>query len=171
MNSYQPEHQTGHGEIYPGFAHFGIEFNILRQATLANQPSKGALHHPATGQDLKTSRIAMSELGFTQEIPQEMGIALGWPKGVGRSKLDKHQLEIEALLVDDSTQKFIVERYGTTEVIPGGPPVDAYPSPRSYACTVSRRHCTPRGIAPAVAQAPRVHVVGDTGGTRKCGSL
>jgi transcriptional regulator len=40
---------------------------------------------------------------------------LGRPKGVGKSKLDPFRLEIEALLKNGSTQKFIARRYHTTE--------------------------------------------------------
>ena len=43
------------------------------------------------------------------------GKKLGRPAGSGKSKLDKHRPEIEALLVNGSTQKFIAQRYGTTE--------------------------------------------------------
>lgn len=43
------------------------------------------------------------------------GKKLGRPAGSGKSKLDKHRPEIEALLANGSTQKFIAERYGTTE--------------------------------------------------------
>ncbi len=43
------------------------------------------------------------------------GVKLGRPKGIGKSKLDKHRAEIEALLANGSTQKFISERYNTTE--------------------------------------------------------
>ncbi len=43
------------------------------------------------------------------------GMKLGRPKGVGRSKLDQYRPEIEALLANGSTQKFIAKRYGTTE--------------------------------------------------------
>lgn len=43
------------------------------------------------------------------------GIKLGRPKGPGKSKLDKFRPEIEALLANGSTQKFIASRYGTTE--------------------------------------------------------
>ena len=42
-------------------------------------------------------------------------IKLGRPKGTGKSKLDKFKPEIEALLVNGSTQKFIANRYNTTE--------------------------------------------------------
>ncbi|BDS15692.1 recombinase family protein [Aureispira anguillae] len=42
------------------------------------------------------------------------GKKLGRPKGSGKSKLDKFRPEIEALLGNGSTQKFIAERYGTT---------------------------------------------------------
>ena len=43
------------------------------------------------------------------------GKPLGRPKGPGKSKLDKYRPEIEALLKNGSTQKFIAKRYGTTE--------------------------------------------------------
>ena len=43
------------------------------------------------------------------------GKPLGRPKGPGKSKLDKYRPEIEALLANGSTQKFIANRYGTTE--------------------------------------------------------
>ncbi|PHR54158.1 MAG: resolvase [Arcobacter sp.] len=43
------------------------------------------------------------------------GVKLGRPIGTGKSKLDKFKPEIEALLVNGSTQKFIANRYNTTE--------------------------------------------------------
>lgn len=43
------------------------------------------------------------------------GVKLGRPKGSGKSKLDQYRPEIEALLANGSTQKFIANRYGTTE--------------------------------------------------------
>ena len=46
---------------------------------------------------------------------KEQGIKLGRPKGPGKSKLDKYRPEIEALMQNGSTQKFIANRYGTTE--------------------------------------------------------
>lgn len=46
---------------------------------------------------------------------KKLGVVLGRPRGVGKSKLDPYRPEIEALLVNGSTQKFIAQRYGTTE--------------------------------------------------------
>lgn len=43
------------------------------------------------------------------------GIKLGRPKGPGKSKLDGFKIEIEALLKNGSTQKFISRRYNVTE--------------------------------------------------------
>lgn len=43
------------------------------------------------------------------------GTPLGRPKGIGKSKLDPNHIEIEALLKNGSTQKFIAKRYHTTE--------------------------------------------------------
>ena len=45
---------------------------------------------------------------------KEAGHSLGRPKGPGKSKLDQFRPEIEALLANGSTQKFIAERYNTT---------------------------------------------------------
>jgi DNA invertase Pin-like site-specific DNA recombinase len=45
---------------------------------------------------------------------KQAGVKLGRPRGIGRSKLDKYRPEIEALLANGSTQKFIARRYGTT---------------------------------------------------------
>ena len=42
------------------------------------------------------------------------GIKLGRPKGPGKSKLDKHQEEIVALLKNGSTKKYVAMKYGTT---------------------------------------------------------
>jgi DNA invertase Pin-like site-specific DNA recombinase len=44
------------------------------------------------------------------------GVKLGRPMGSGKSKLDKYRPEIEALLANGSSQKFVARRYGTTEV-------------------------------------------------------
>ena len=43
------------------------------------------------------------------------GMKLGRPKGPGKSKLDVHRPEILALLANGATQKFIAQRYSTTE--------------------------------------------------------
>jgi DNA invertase Pin-like site-specific DNA recombinase len=46
---------------------------------------------------------------------KEQGLKLGRPKGPGKSKLDPFRPEIESLLANGSTQKFIAGRYKTTE--------------------------------------------------------
>lgn len=43
------------------------------------------------------------------------GFSLGRPRGVGKSKLDQHEVEIRALLANGSSQRFIARRYGTSE--------------------------------------------------------
>jgi DNA invertase Pin-like site-specific DNA recombinase len=48
-------------------------------------------------------------------VKKAAGATLGRPRGPGKSKLDRYQLEIEALLANGSTQKFIAKRYGTAE--------------------------------------------------------
>ena len=42
------------------------------------------------------------------------GLPVGRPKGPGKSKLDKHRPEIEVLLANGSTQKFIAKRYNSS---------------------------------------------------------
>lgn len=49
------------------------------------------------------------------KVRKDAGMRLGRPKGPGKSKLDSYRLEIEALLANGSTQKFIAKRYGSTE--------------------------------------------------------
>ncbi len=49
------------------------------------------------------------------QAKKQSGMQLGRPKGVGKSKLDVYRPEIEGLLKNGSTQKFIAQRYGTTE--------------------------------------------------------
>lgn len=46
---------------------------------------------------------------------KEQGIKLGRPRGAGKSKLDAFRPEIEALLANGTTQKFIAQRYKSTE--------------------------------------------------------
>ena len=48
-------------------------------------------------------------------VRKRAGKKLGRPKGSGKSKLDKYRPEIEALLANGATQKFIAHRYNTTE--------------------------------------------------------
>ena len=49
------------------------------------------------------------------QFKKEQGMKLGRPKGVGKSKLDAFKPEIESLLANGSTQKFVAKRYNTTE--------------------------------------------------------
>lgn len=42
------------------------------------------------------------------------GVILGRPKGPGKSKLDKYKLEIDALLKNGATKRFIAQRYNST---------------------------------------------------------
>jgi len=46
---------------------------------------------------------------------KDQGIILGRPKGPGKSKMDPFRPEIESLLANGSTQRFIAQRYHTTE--------------------------------------------------------
>jgi DNA invertase Pin-like site-specific DNA recombinase len=46
---------------------------------------------------------------------KEQGMVLGRPKGPGKSKLDAFRPEIESLLANGATQKFVALRYHTTE--------------------------------------------------------
>lgn len=48
-------------------------------------------------------------------VRKNAGIKLGRPPGAGKSKLDQYRTDIEALLANGSTQKFIAQRFNTTE--------------------------------------------------------
>ena len=47
----------------------------------------------------------------TLRARQASGMPARRPKGPGKSKLDKHRPEIEALIANGSPQKFIAKRY------------------------------------------------------------
>lgn len=49
------------------------------------------------------------------KVRKDAGMQLGRPKGLGKSKLDIYRTEIESLLANGATQKFIAKRYGSTE--------------------------------------------------------
>ena len=49
------------------------------------------------------------------QFKKQQGMKLGRPKGKGKSKLDMFKPEIESLLANGSTQKFVAHRYKTTE--------------------------------------------------------
>ncbi len=46
---------------------------------------------------------------------KKAGVKLGRPRGIGKSKLDQYRPEIEGLLANGATQKFIAQRYHITE--------------------------------------------------------
>ena len=48
-------------------------------------------------------------------VKKAAGVQLGRPRGPGKSRLDRYQPEIEGLLANGATQRFIAKRYGTTE--------------------------------------------------------
>jgi DNA invertase Pin-like site-specific DNA recombinase len=48
-------------------------------------------------------------------VRKENGMKLGRPPGKGKSKLDKYQPEIEALLKNGATKRFVAQRYKVSE--------------------------------------------------------
>jgi DNA invertase Pin-like site-specific DNA recombinase len=75
------------------------------------------------------SKIVLNMLAMMAEIEHDLisertkkglraakakGRQLGRPRGPGKSKLDQHRVEIEALLKNGSTKSFVAKRYGTT---------------------------------------------------------
>jgi DNA invertase Pin-like site-specific DNA recombinase len=49
-----------------------------------------------------------------REAAKARGVKFGRPSGPGKSKLDKHEEEIVALLKTGSRQNYIAKKYGTT---------------------------------------------------------
>ncbi len=67
------------------------------------------------------SKIMSTFLAMFAELERDFirarkaaGVKLGRPKGPGKSKLDKHRPEIEALIKNGSAKSFIAKRYSTT---------------------------------------------------------
>jgi DNA invertase Pin-like site-specific DNA recombinase len=73
------------------------------------------------------SKILSSVLAMIAEIERDLisqrtkeslaarkaaGVILGRPRGLGKSKLDKYEPEIKALLANGSTKTFVANRYG-----------------------------------------------------------
>ena len=50
------------------------------------------------------------------EAPRAKGSMLGYPKGIGKSRLDAFESEIIALMKNGSKCQFIAKRYGVTSV-------------------------------------------------------
>jgi DNA invertase Pin-like site-specific DNA recombinase len=76
------------------------------------------------------SKVFLTMMGLFSEIERDLvsartkealrarqaaGVKLGRPKGPGKSKLDQYRPEIEALLKNGSTQRFVAKRYGCSE--------------------------------------------------------
>ena len=100
--------------------------SIISEKKLSLYSVKGDWHL----NDSLQSKIIAMVFAMASEIERELissrtkealrakkaqGIKLGRQKGTGKSKLDKFKPEIEALLLNGSTQKFIANRYNTTE--------------------------------------------------------
>jgi len=100
--------------------------SIVSEKKLSLYSVKGDWHLD----DSMQSKIIAMVFAMASEIERELissrtkealrakkaqGIKLGRPIGSGKSKLDKFKPEIEALLANGSTQKFIANRYSTTE--------------------------------------------------------
>ncbi len=48
-------------------------------------------------------------------VKKENGVKLGRPRGKGKSKLDQYKPEIEALLANGATKRFVAKRYRVSE--------------------------------------------------------
>ena len=60
-------------------------------------------------------RLIVARTKEALRVKKAAGIRLGRPPGPGKSKLDPYRPEIEALLANGSTKRFIAQRYETSE--------------------------------------------------------
>ena len=101
--------------------------NVLTQKDVAVYSVKE--NFQLNGADMQ-SKVMRTMLGLFAEIERDLisartkeglvarkaqGVKLGRPKGSGKSKLDEFRPEIEALLANGSTKRFIARRYGVSE--------------------------------------------------------
>jgi len=101
-----------------------IDYNTINYEATLEDPK--ALTRPWTIQ----SKIIAIAFSMAAEIERDLisqrtkealrfkksqGMVLGRPPGPGKSKLDPYRPEIEGLLANGSTQKFVAGRYRTTE--------------------------------------------------------
>lgn len=100
--------------------------NVLKDKDVAVYSVKEAFQ--LNGDDMQ-SKVMRTMLGLFAEIERDLisartkeglqaakakGTQLGRPKGPGKSKLDPHRPEIEALLKNGSRKNFIAKRFGAT---------------------------------------------------------
>lgn len=100
--------------------------NILQDRDVAVHSVKEGFK--LNGKDMQ-SKVMRTMLGLFAEIERDLisartkeglqaardrGSRLGRPKGKGKSKLDKHRPEIEALIRNGSRHDFIAKRFGCT---------------------------------------------------------
>jgi len=94
---------------------------IARSTLMATRKHKtiGYLRVSTADQDPAKNKTDILKLANDKDLgkvqKKAAGMKLGRPKGPGKSKLDAFRPEIEALLANGSTQKFIARRYHTTE--------------------------------------------------------
>ncbi len=127
-------------KLHPGDALIVSELSRLGRSMLACMEilsiaaEKGIRVYAVKGQwqldNTLQSKILAMAFSMAAEIERELissrtkealrarkatGQPLGRPKGPGKSKLDPYQPEIEALLANGSTQRFIARRYHTSQ--------------------------------------------------------
>jgi DNA invertase Pin-like site-specific DNA recombinase len=93
----------------------GIKFYSLKENLTLNSDMKSKVFLTIFGLLAELERDFVSER--TKEglrVARAKGKLIGRPRGPGRSKLDPHRPEIEALLRQGSTKAYIAERYGTS---------------------------------------------------------
>ena len=78
---------------------------------LSFRPAVGAIIGRQKGVTFESKLTISARTKEDLRARRASGLPVGRPKGPGKSKLDKHRSEIEALLANGSTQKFIANRY------------------------------------------------------------
>ena len=82
---------------------------LFEHFSLRVAPTDGSSEPGGTGQETR------GDLARKKALPGRRGRTPGSGGGPGESKLDPHREEIEHLLSNGSTQRFIASRFGTTE--------------------------------------------------------
>src|SRR6266436_4229941 len=102
-------HET---EFYARQASILLGNNAFRSGNDRSPPLKAFF---ALSRGRRGTQRAFNSVSCLLLFKKAQGMKLGRPTGPGKSKLDPYRPEIEGLLANGSTQKFIARRYRTTQ--------------------------------------------------------
>ena len=101
------EQQGAHGDVDHGLGHVDAPFVVADEAPPADHPTEGALHHPASRDDLE----ARCPVGATDDLDDEVEeSSLVHELGAVVASIGEEMLQPRAALADGGEDRLIAER-------------------------------------------------------------